>query len=145
MGGQSDWQGGGGRPLAGWEALLAAQAQGMEIGNHTFRHADLSKLNEEQQLAEIEAGEDGLIEHGLGAASLCYPYGRFNVATKSAAARSGAKVGLALGRRPARPEDDLLTLPRIVVGFSDNLPKLLYKIHLRPKLPAFRRRPFYVP
>lgn len=145
VGGSSDWEGGGGKGLAGWDSLLAAQAEGMEIGNHTYRHLDLSRLSMGEQLAEIEAAEDALIEHGLGASSLCYPYGRFNTDTKSAAAQAGAKVGLALGRRPARPGDDLLFLPRIVVGFSDGLPKLLYKIYVRPKLPNFKRRPYYVP
>ena len=144
VGGTSDWEGGGGRPLAGWDSLLAAQAQGMEIGNHTLRHLDLSKLPMIEQLAEVESAEDLLIEHGLGASSVCYPYGRFNDETKSAVAQAGAKVGLALGRRPARPGDDLLFLPRIVVGFSDRLPKLLYKIHLRPKLPSLRKRPHYI-
>jgi len=102
VGGLSNWEGGGGKPLAGWDALLAAQAQGMEIGNHTLRHLDLSMLGVQEQLAEIELAEDLLIEHGLGASSLCYPFGRFNSDTRQAAAQAGAKVGLALGRRPAR-------------------------------------------
>lgn len=145
VGGSSDWEGGGNRPLGGWDTLLAAQAEGMEIGNHTRRHLDLSKLAISEQLAEIESAEDALIEHGLGASSLCYPYGKFNSETKEACKRAGVKVGLALGRRPAHSGDDLLFLPRIVVGFSDRLPKLLYKIHFRPRLPTFRKRPHYVP
>src|SRR5688572_20455027 len=75
VGGTSDWAGGGNRPLAGWDSLLAAQAEGMEIGNHTQRHLDLSMLDEQHQLGEIQSAEDSLIEHGLGAGSLCYPYG----------------------------------------------------------------------
>lgn len=144
VGDLSSWESGGTRPLGGWDSLLAAQAQGMEVGNHTHRHLDLSKLDLEAQLAEIELAEDALIEHGLGASCLCYPYGRFNSQTREAAIQSGAKVGVALGVRPARRGDDLLFLPRIVVGFSDRLPKLLYKIYLRPRLPSLKRRPHYV-
>ena len=111
----------------------------MEIGNHTHRHLDLSMLGMPEQLSEIESAEDALIEHGLGASSLCYPYGRFNSATRDACTQAGVKAGFALGRRPAHIGDNLLFLPRIVVGFSDRLPKLLEKIHFRPKLPTFRK------
>jgi peptidoglycan/xylan/chitin deacetylase (PgdA/CDA1 family) len=122
----------------------AAQAQGMEIGNHTMNHLDLSKLDADLQAAEIEAAEDAFIAHGLDCHSLCYPFGKFNEATRDAVDREGYKVGVALGHRPARPGDDLRFLPRIVVSYSDRLPKLLYRIYLRPKLPTFRRRSHYV-
>lgn len=144
VGAESDWDKGHEKPLASWERLLAAQAMGMEIGNHSLTHADLSQLSLDEQAREIELAEDLLIEHGLDGRSVCYPYGRFNAETRAAMEREKIQVGLALGRRPARPGDDLLFLPRIVVGYSDRLPKLLYKIHLRPKLPSFKRRAHYV-
>ena len=144
IGGDSSWDRGFEKPLAGWDELLAAQAEGMEIGNHTLTHRDLSQLDLEEQVAEIEAAEDLLIEHGLDCRSLCYPYGKFDANSRLAVERAGYKVGMALGRRQASARDDLLFLPRIVVGFSDRLPKLLYKIHLRPKLPALRKRAHYV-
>ena len=144
VGATSDWDRGHEKPLATWEGLLGAQARGMEIGNHSLTHADLSRLSLEAQAKEIEGAEDLLIEHGLDGRSVCYPYGRFNEQTRAAMEREEIKVGLALGRRPARPGDDLMFLPRIVVGYSDRLPKLLYKIHLRPKLPSFKRRAHYV-
>lgn len=144
VGGESSWDAGEARPLAGWDALKAAQAEGMEIANHTMNHCDLTTLPMAQQAAEIEAAEDLLIQHGLGGRSVCFPYGKFNSGTLAAMDQEGCKVGLALGRRSARPGDDLRCLPRIVVGYSDSLAKLLYKIHLRPKLPVFRRREHYI-
>jgi len=144
VGGESTWDGGEARPLAGWDALKAAQSEGMEIANHTMNHLDLTTLAMAQQAAEIEAAEDMLIQHGLGGRSVCFPYGRFNAGTMAAMDREGCKIGLALGRRPARPGDDLRRLPRIVVSYSDSLPKLLYKIHLRAKLPSFKKREHYV-
>lgn len=140
----SIWDTGYERPLAGWEALLMAQREGMEIGNHTFNHVDLSRLAAAEQAQEIEAAEDAMIEHGISCKSVCYPYGRFNEGTRAAMQQERVAVGMALGRRPARPGDDLLFLPRIVVSHSDRLPKLLYKIYARPKLPSLKRRPHYV-
>lgn len=144
VGGESVWDVGEARPLAGWGALIAAQTEGMEIANHTMNHVDLTTLPMAQQAAEFEAAEDMLIQNGLGGRSICFPYGRFNSGTLAAMDREGCKVGLALGRRPAKPTDDLRCLPRIVVAYSDSLPKLLYKIHLRPKLPSLRKRAHYV-
>lgn len=144
VGGESTWDGGDARPLAGWDALKAAQSEGMEIANHTMNHLDLTTLAMAQQAAEIEAAEDLLIEHGLGGRSVCFPYGKFNASTMAAMDREGCNVGLAIGSRPARTGDELRCLPRIVVAYSDKLPKLLYKIHLRPKLPTFKRREHYV-
>lgn len=144
VGETSSWDGGDARPLAGWDSLRAAQSEGMEIGNHTLRHPDLTQLTLEEQTAEIELAEDRLIEHGLNGRSLCFPYGKFNALTLAAMDREQCKVGMALGRRSARADDDLRCLPRIVVSYSDRLPKLLYRIHVRPKLPTFKRRSHYV-
>lgn len=144
VGSFSEWDPGYERPLAGWQQLLAAQAEGMEVGNHTFSHADLSKLTLAEQIAELEMAEDLLIEHGLSPKSVCFPYGKFNGATLEAMDSEGVQVGMALGTRQARTGDDLRALPRLVVGFSDRLPKLLYRLYLRPRLPSLKRRAHYV-
>jgi len=122
------------RPLAPWDLLLDAQKAGFEIGNHTFTHADLSKLDRAAQVAEIERADDELIARGISPGSVCYPYGKSNPDTVFACEHAQYRVGLALGKRMAVESDDRRALPRIVMAYSDSPAKLLYKMHVRPKL-----------
>lgn len=144
VGGTSEWDAGRERPLANWDQLLVAQAAGFEIGNHTRTHARLGDLSLEGQAAEIEAAQAALLAHGLDSGSFCLPYGSHNLETRAAMTQAKVAVGLALSRRPAKPDDDRLLLPRIVVAYGDGVPKLLYKIHVRPWLPFGKKRPDYV-
>jgi peptidoglycan/xylan/chitin deacetylase (PgdA/CDA1 family) len=122
------------RPLASWDVLVDAQKAGFEIGNHTNTHADLSKLDLPSQIAEIEAADDALIAHGISPGSFCYPYGRLNAESVRACQEAQYPVGLALGKRLAQETDDRHALPRIVLAYSDSVAKLIYKMHVRPKL-----------
>lgn len=144
VGRESAWDEGHERPLAGWEALKEAHRDGFEVGNHTRTHARLGELAVEEQIAEIEGAARDLVEQGLPGATLCLPYGSHNDVTTEAMKRSGAPVGLALSRRPARASDDRLLLPRIVVAYGDRLAGLLYRLYVRPNLPTLRRRAHYV-
>lgn len=130
----SKWDGELARPLAPWEILIDAQKAGFEIGNHTFSHADLSKLDRQMQIQEIELADDALLQHGLAPGSLCYPYGRMNGETVLACEEAQYKVGLSLGKRMAEERDDRRALPRIVMAYSDSIAKLMYKMHVRPKM-----------
>jgi len=127
------------RPLASWEILLDAQKAGFEIGNHSFNHADFSKLDLAAQIDEIESADNKLLQHGLSPGSFCFPYGRLNGDSRLACERAGYRVGLALGKRMATDEDDRRALPRIVLAYSDSVAKLVYKMHVRPKLPMRRK------
>ncbi|MBX7135619.1 MAG: polysaccharide deacetylase family protein [Fimbriimonadaceae bacterium] len=144
VGRASSWDTGNQRPLADWDLLLQAQEAGFEIGNHTMTHARLGDLDRTGQTEEIAAASNALSERGLTQRSFCLPYGSHNPETPLALQSAGVTVGLALSRRPALPTDNRLLLPRIVVAYGDTLPKLLYKIHIRPVLPSFRKRPDYV-
>lgn len=144
IGRRSEWDGDLASPLADGDLLRFAAEAGFEIGNHSDRHPRLAELAFEEQLVELERGHLALVDLGIVAASMAFPYGSFNLQTREALRRAGYGVGLALGRRPARPGDDRLALPRIVIGFGDRLPLLLYKLHLKWRLPTTRRRPGYV-
>lgn len=126
-------------PLASWAQLEHAAGTGCEIGNHTSAHQDLSGLDLAAQAQAIAEGERLLREHGFDPGSVCLPYGKHNAQTLPALRATKTTVGLALSTRPATPRDNRLLLPRIVVGFSDTLPKLLYKLHLRPRLGGSKR------
>jgi hypothetical protein len=92
----------------------------------------MGQLSRDRQIWEILEARRELESHGLCSDTVCYPYGE--VGEPKALSSAGYRVGLALGRRRARVGDDLWRLPRIVVAYSDRLPMLLYKIHVKPKL-----------
>lgn len=135
VGGTSAWDGDRARPLADWDSLMQAHKAGIEIGNHSMTHAWLGKLDEAAQAEEIRLADEELARRIAPPRSFCFPYGSRSPASAGVLLSAGYRVGLAVDRRPARPEDDRLALPRIVIAFSDALPKLLYKIHIRPHLP----------
>lgn len=132
---QSQWDLELARPLAGWNLLAKARELGFEIGNHTCSHPRLDELLLEKQTREILVAREDLEKRGYAQRSFCYPYGAFDMSSQSALRTAGYEVAVALGKRAARPTDDRLELPRIVVAYSDAVPKLLYKIHIRPRLP----------
>jgi peptidoglycan/xylan/chitin deacetylase (PgdA/CDA1 family) len=145
LGGASTFDPGHERPLAGPDLIRQAQRAGWEIGNHTPDHADLAALDEEAQFERLRAAQEALDALGFAPSTVAYPFGKHDERTLAAMARLGLPVGLALGHRPATPADNRRRLPRIVVAYGDGVARLLYKIHLRPRLPTLRPRPHYVP
>lgn len=130
----SEWDGEAARPLAGWPMLVDAKRRGFEIGSHTHTHKRLAEISEADQTEEIVNGLRELGERGISPCSFCYPYGSWNETARAIVQHCGYSVAFALAKRLARQEDDRLVLPRIVVSHSDVLPKLLYKLHIRPLL-----------
>jgi peptidoglycan/xylan/chitin deacetylase (PgdA/CDA1 family) len=134
VGKASSWDAEKARPLADWALLKSTATKGHEIGNHTFGHVHLGNLDESGQSIQILKAHEVLIHHGFDPKSLCFPYGSFNHLTVDAMAQTGYKIGLKLEKRPVGQASPT-ALPRIVVGFSDQIAHLLYKIYIRPKLP----------
>ncbi len=134
VGQSSQWDAEKARPLADWDALSSVAKRGHEIGNHTWSHPHLAQLDLDTQMEEMRHANEALRERGFDPRSIAFPYGSLNEATLQAMEKIGLKVGLALGKRPVGNEP-AQSLPRIVVGFSDSVAKLLYKIYVRPKLP----------
>ena len=67
-----------------WEQIKALHDQGFEIGNHTRKHAGVTKQKPEQLAADIEFIETRCAEHGIPKpVSFCYP----GYATSEAAAK----------------------------------------------------------
>jgi peptidoglycan/xylan/chitin deacetylase (PgdA/CDA1 family) len=122
------------RPLAGWDVLKLLQHRGHEIGNHTMTHKNLGQLTQEEQVRELIQAHEALLVRGFESQTVCFPYGGFSVNTADALRESGYRVGLQLGKKTVRSEPSWC-LPRVVVAFSDSIPKLLYKIYVRPLLP----------
>lgn len=135
VGTESSWDGSLARPLADWDSLRSAGLAGIEIGCHSLSHARIDTLDASSLEREIQGAKRVLEEHGIVHASFCYPYGSHSEAVRSAVRKSGYRVAFALGKRCAHPHDDRLALPRIAVAYSDVLPKLIYKMFVRPMLP----------
>ena len=136
VGTTSAWEGVRASPLASWEALTGAHSNGFEIGSHALEHTLLNEMSPEEQMSQLTLARAEFEAKGLEPISICYPNGAWSAATIRAAAETGHKVGLALGKRPASLErDHILALPRITVSYSDGIAMLLYKIHVRPRLP----------
>ncbi len=130
----SSWDGDKARPLADWDELKAIASNGHELGNHSLSHPRLDNLTGAEQERELVEASGLMRESGFECHSVAFPYGAFNSYTFPAMTAAGIRVGLALGKRPVGNEA-ANCLPRIVVGYSDTVTKLLYKIYIRPKLP----------
>ncbi len=142
VGQTSDWDFGHERPLASWDLLTKVPQDVVELGNHTLSHARLGDLESDEQVAEWLAAKAEAAKKGIHFESCCLPYGSWNASSVESVRQSGYQVCLGLSRRQARSDDNRLLLPRIVVGFSDKLPGLLYKLYIRPLLPGFHRKSY---
>lgn len=134
VGKASEWDGSLARPLADWDLLRKAEADGFEIGCHTANHARLGDLSASEQLKEISLCTDALRSAGLDPKSFCLPYGSYNLHTEAVIEECGYQIGLALGKRSARAGDCLRLLPRVVAAYSDSPSSLAYKLWVKPKL-----------
>jgi peptidoglycan/xylan/chitin deacetylase (PgdA/CDA1 family) len=131
----SEWDGERARPLAGWDLLRTAQSLGHEVGNHTWSHPNLAQLNWDQQVEQWTLAQDRLRQEQIIAESACYPFGSMSSRSEDAVAQAGIACAVQIGKRLANSGDSKRALPRVVVAYSDAIPKLLYKLYVRPMLP----------
>lgn len=78
-----------------WTQAAELVRMGMEIGNHSTTHPDLTTLDRATQQAEIE-GAAAAIEAALGARprAFCYPLGRYTTTTVALLQESGHRVAV---------------------------------------------------
>lgn len=102
--------------------------QGMEVGSHTLSHPHLPDLSEEQAREEI-AGSRQALETLVGepVTAFCYPYGHETPALRRLVHEAGYSNATTTARGLARPDDDLLGLPRVIVARSTHLLRFLQK------------------
>ncbi len=131
VGESSLWDGKLAQPLAGWEALRLAQAQGHEIGNHSVSHPHFALLSRHEQIQEIRLAHQRLVSEGIKSESFCFPYGSYNDASAEALTFCNYPIGLSLRKARAQIHHNRQLLPRIAVAYSDALPLLIYKVFLR--------------
>lgn len=118
VGETNDW---GGRPAPGiptlplmsWQELEAVATAGFDVGAHTRRHPDLTRLPDDQLEDEIVGGADGIAARlGRRPESFAYPYGAVSDAVATVARRAFAWSCTTDFRALAGGEDRAL-LPRL--------------------------------
>lgn len=101
-----------------WEQIKALHVQGFEIGNHTRKHAGVTKQKPEQLAADVEFIETRCAEHGIPKpVSFCYPgYATSEAAVKLLRERGYqfARAGGAKAFDPA--SDEPLLMPQAFDG-----------------------------
>jgi peptidoglycan/xylan/chitin deacetylase (PgdA/CDA1 family) len=126
MGGRSPWlaDGADNRILAAAEVAELSSA-GWEIGAHTVTHADLSVLDYDQCLDEIQRSCDQLTDlTGVPVRTFAYPFGRYSPTAVEAVRDSGLTAAVTVGTRGWDPFE----LPRAMVGAADPDPIVLLKM-----------------
>ncbi len=101
---------------APWERIVRATGNGVELGSHTVRHANLSALGGEELEQEVTRSRNEIRERtGQDPDAVSYPYGLWNPEVLRSARQAGYRVGLTLGNRSVRGGEDPFGLPRINV------------------------------
>jgi peptidoglycan/xylan/chitin deacetylase (PgdA/CDA1 family) len=75
---------------AGWDAIAAAAAEGLEIGAHSTTHRALARLDDTELEREILASRDTIHAHtGLAPTLFAYPYGIWDARVRDAVRAAG--------------------------------------------------------
>ena len=105
-----------------WSQLGEVDAAGMEIGAHSHSHAELDQLSRPALHQELSVSKR-LLEDRLGreVPALAYPYGYSSARVREAVSAAGYRHAAAVSNVTARPQADLLTLPRLTIRRSTSL------------------------
>jgi len=124
--GESPWIGpGGDGAMMSEEELRDLAAAGWELGAHTMTHPDLSTLDYDACLEEIEQSRAELERiAGVGVETFAYPFGRYGPAALAAVRDAGflAAVTTGSGRW------DSYEITRAMIGAADPLPVMMLKL-----------------
>ncbi len=101
-----------------WEQIKALDADGLEIGNHTRKHAGVAKQKPEQLAEDVEFIEQQCAKYGIPKpVSFCYPGYQTSEAAVKLLRERGYQFARAGGARAYDPAmDDPLTLPQAFDG-----------------------------
>lgn len=135
LGRHNDWDEGLGvpaKPLMTAAQLREWASAGMDVGAHSRHHVDLTTLDDETARDEI-AGCRADLEDQLGreVRHFCYPYGRYAPREIALAREAGYLTATTVARSRARPEDDPMQLPRVLVARATHAGYFLMKLLTR--------------
>ena len=120
------------KPLMTTAQIESWLAAGMEIGSHTCSHPNLSGLDEQAALRELDDSRRILgAQFGVKVRHFCYPYGRFSKSTTELVRRAGYMSAVTTRRGLASEQDDLYQLPRASIHGHQGAFKFLLKVATR--------------
>lgn len=108
--------------------LRAWSAAGHEVGSHTLDHVRLNELSPELAAYQIQQSKrelENLVQQEVSA--FCYPYGHYTPCIRDQVAAAGYSNATTTRRGLARPQDDVLQLPRVTVSRSTHIVRFLQK------------------
>ena len=119
------------RELLTESELRAMIGADFEIGSHTRRHLDLTKVAPEEIESEI-AGSKRDLEDRLSASirTFAYPYGRFNGGVREAVVAAGYAAACATRSGFVRAADDRYAMRRVTITGADTLSSFARKLAL---------------
>jgi peptidoglycan/xylan/chitin deacetylase (PgdA/CDA1 family) len=116
-------------PLMDLADMQAWMDGGMEIGAHTRSHANLCDCDEAAAREEIFSSKTDLEQRlGVEIRSFCYPYGEHRPEHAEMVRQAGFATATTIVSSRARPEDDMMLLPRISVHLRDSLPSFIAQV-----------------
>lgn len=135
-------------PTGAWNdylttADLAEMAQhGVEFGSHTHTHPRLTKLNDEQALAELTESRRRMTEDfALPGDWFCYPYGNFSPRIAGLVKQAGYQLALSTIRDNRIQPAQQFWLPRVMVMNDTDARRLSYMLsHWYHWLHAWKNR-----
>lgn len=102
---------------AGWSALLAATAQGIELGAHSLRHQALPRLTDAELKADLdECRREIEARTGTRPLHFAYPYGLWDRRVRDAVRRAGFFAAVTLDRGANTPDTDPWALRRVNIA-----------------------------
>lgn len=113
-----------------WGQIDEVATAGFEVAAHSHSHAELDQLPNAALKRELGMSKM-LLEDRLGreVAGLAYPYGYSSARVRTAVHAAGYQHAAAVLNATARPQDDLLVLPRLTIRRSTSLGAFRRIIH----------------
>jgi peptidoglycan/xylan/chitin deacetylase (PgdA/CDA1 family) len=111
------------------ELAAFAKLPTVSLGVHTVTHPVLPLIPDDERAREISACHDALrsrFDHVLPV--LAFPFALYDQRTLATARAAGMRAGLTLAGTMLRPEDDVLTLPRICLTKRDSIVRLAARL-----------------
>lgn len=112
-----------------WDDIIAMHAVGMEIGSHSYMHADLAGQTVEYVVWQVLGAKEAL-EARLGAIAplFCYPFGHYDEQVIAVVRSANYWMGVTTAQGVRHASDGVFELRRVRVRGGDDVNGLLLNI-----------------